>query len=79
MAAKAVFLPEVGEGARDDRVPAREADRSLVVQAIDIAVPRAYPAGAEQRKAMRGPAGELASLVKSEIRGCELHESIIED
>jgi hypothetical protein len=47
MAAEAILLAEMGEVAGDDGMTPGETDRLLILEAIDVAVPRADPAGAE--------------------------------
>jgi hypothetical protein len=45
MTAETVFLSEVRKVARDDGMTTGETDRLLVLQAIDVAIPRTDPAG----------------------------------
>jgi hypothetical protein len=77
MTAQTVFLAEVGKVTRHDGITAREANRFLVLQSIDVAVPRTDPAGAEHLETPFYPLAQLAAIAEAEVGGDEGHEEII--
>ena len=77
MTAETIFLAEVWKVAGDDRMTAREANRFLVHQSIDVAVPRTDPAGAEHLETPFYPLAQLAAIAEAEVGGDEGHEEII--
>jgi hypothetical protein len=77
MTAETVFLSEVRKVARNDGMTAGETDRFLVLQSIDVAVPRTDPAGAEHVETALHPCAQLAAVAEAEVCGSEAHDAII--
>jgi len=61
-ATEAVFLAMMGEGTRDASPATRLADRPLVGQPIDVAIPRTDPAGSEFLQGFLYLSGEAPRL-----------------